>query len=198
MYIDARGQECPRPVIHAKKALEGNAMDPVTVAVDNALAVENLEKMSLELGHSAQSRQLAGDHFEVTITPEGAKAPDHPTTPAALPVEGAYTVLVASHAMGSGDDTLGAALMKGFLFALTELPQPPERLIFLNGGARFTCEGSPSLPDLEALEQKGCRIHTCGTCLNFYRLEDTLRIGGVSNMYEIAGFLARAEKVIRP
>lgn len=36
----------------------------------------------------------------------------------------------------------------------------------------------------------------CGTCLNFYNLTDQLKIGTVSNMYEIVERMKLADKVI--
>ena len=39
---------------------------------------------------------------------------------------------------------------------------------------------------------------TCGTCLNFYGLQDKLAVGSVTNMYSIVEKLAGASKVIKP
>ena len=70
-------------------------------------------------------------------------------------------------------------------------------MLFFNGGAFLTCEGD-SVADLKLLESQGVEILTCGTCLDFYHLEDKLSVGGVTNMYAIVEKLAAAEKVIRP
>ena len=107
-------------------------------------------------------------------------------------------VAVDTDAMGRGSDELGRTLMKGFLFALGQLPQPPKTLLFYNGGAHLTCEGSASLEDLRALAEKGTEILTCGTCLNYYGLTEKLAVGGVTNMYAIVETLANAGKVIQP
>ena len=88
--------------------------------------------------------------------------------------------------------------MKGFLFALTQLRPLPDTVIFYNGGAALTTEGSASLEDLRTLEAQGVEIMTCGTCLNYYGLTERLAVGSVSNMYTIAETLAGAGKVIRP
>ena len=90
--------------------------------------------------------------------------------------------------------------MKGLLFALGQLPQPPKTLLFYNGGAHLTCEGSASLEDLRALAEKGRgpEILTCGTCLNYYGLTEKLAVGGVTNMYAIVETLANAGKVTQP
>lgn len=88
--------------------------------------------------------------------------------------------------------------MKGFIFALTQLEKLPKTILFYNGGAAITTEGSVSLEDLRSLEAQGVEIMTCGTCLNYYGLTDKLAVGSVSNMYTIVETLARAGKVIRP
>ena len=71
-------------------------------------------------------------------------------------------------------------------------------MLFYNGGARLTVEGSDSLEDLRALEERGVEILTCGTCLNYYGLTEKLAVGSVTNMYTIAEKLAGAGKVVRP
>jgi selenium metabolism protein YedF len=90
--------------------------------------------------------------------------------------------LVMSDKLGSGDDEAGAKLMKSFLYSLAREQRAPERVLFSNAGARLTCEGSESLDDLRMLAEKGVQIGTCGTCLEFYGLSDTLQVGGVGTM----------------
>jgi selenium metabolism protein YedF len=75
--------------------------------------------------------------------------------------------------------------MKGFLYAVSQLPELPKTILFYNGGARLTVEGSDSLEDLKNMEAQGVKIMTCGTCLNFYGLTDKLAVGEVTNMYSI-------------
>ena len=105
---------------------------------------------------------------------------------------------VDTDAMGRGSEELGRTLMKGFLFAVGQLPELPKTILFYNGGARLTTEGSDSLEDLKKMEAQGVEILTCGTCLNFYGLTDKLAVGSVTNMYTIVEKLAGAGKVIKP
>jgi len=48
------------------------------------------------------------------------------------------------------------------------------------------------------MEKKGIEILSCGTCLNFYGIKEKLRVGVVSNMYDIIESLIEADKVISP
>ena len=90
-----------------------------------------------------------------------------------------------------------------FVKTLKELDPRPERMIFANSGVRVTTEGSPPaggsdlIDDLKALERSGVEILSCGTCLDYYGLVDSLRVGRASNMYEIASSLLGAERVVK-
>jgi selenium metabolism protein YedF len=98
--------------------------------------------------------------------------------------------------MGSGNDDLGAILIKGFIYSLTELDKPPEAVLFFNSGVRLTTEGSTALEDLKKLEEKGTVISSCGTCLDFYKVKEKLAVGGVTNMYAIVEAMKEAGRLI--
>ena len=72
--------------------------------------------------------------------------------PAANTVSANTVVAVSSATMGHGNDELGKALMKGFIYALSQLEELPRTILFYNGGAHLTGEGSASLEDLKDLE----------------------------------------------
>jgi selenium metabolism protein YedF len=100
--------------------------------------------------------------------------------------------------MGIGDDTLGATLMKGFIYALSQQDTLPKTILFYNGGAKLTCEDAPTLEDLKSMEAQGVEIMTCGTCLNHYGLTDKLQVGTVTNMYVIAEKMTQADLIVKP
>ena len=100
--------------------------------------------------------------------------------------------------MGEGNEELGKVLIKGFIFALTQLEELPKTILFYNGGAKITAEGSESLEDLKTLEAQGVEIMTCGTCLDYYGLKEKLQVGTVTNMYSIVETMNHADKIIRP
>ena len=201
IVVDARGEQCPIPVVKATKALnEMKEPGTLEVHVDNETAVQNLLRMAAGRSCAAKSEKLAADHFLVTIDAA------HPQAPAAEPapiacrgdLRGSAVVAVGSATMGTGSDELGAILMKGFLYALSQQQELPATILFFNGGARLTTEGSASLEDLKNMEAQGVEILTCGTCLDFYGIKDKLCVGGVTNMYAIVEKLTGASKVIRP
>lgn len=89
-------------------------------------------------------------------------------------------------------------MIKGFIFAVTQLDKLPKTMLFYNGGATLTAEDSDSLEDLRSLEAQGVEIMTCGTCLDYYGLKEKLAVGTVTNMYSIVETMANAGKIIRP
>jgi hypothetical protein len=44
----------------------------------------------------------------------------------------------------------------------------------------------------------GVEIHLCATCVNYYKLEKSIDVGTLSNMYSIAEVMASAGNVIKP
>ena len=100
--------------------------------------------------------------------------------------------------MGNGNDELGEVLMKGFIFALTELDELPSTVLLYNSGVKLSTEGSKSIEDLKTLQAQGVEILSCGTCLNYYDLADKLEVGEVTNMYFIVEKMSQADKIIRP
>ncbi|MFV0413628.1 MAG: sulfurtransferase-like selenium metabolism protein YedF [Oscillospiraceae bacterium] len=198
-HINMLGQPCPIPVIQAKKALAKPQASGVEVLVDNVVAVQNLEKMAKGLGYTFDFSKQAEDHYTVSIAMNGAPPPVAEQAPAGTKEGGAaggLTVLVTTNQMGTGAEELGKILIKGFIFSLTELPETPEAVIFLNGGAHLTTEGANTLEDLKTLAGKGAKICTCGTCLNYYNLTEKLAVGEVVNMFTIASMLAAAGRII--
>jgi selenium metabolism protein YedF len=189
--IDVTGKPCPIPVIEAKKALrKAAAGEAVRVLVDNDISRQNLEKMAAGLGCPCSFETREDGNILVTIT-AAAQAAARP-----LAEDQGLVIAVGKNTMGAGNDELGAILIKGFIYALTELDKPPEALLFFNSGVRLTTEGSTVIGDLEKLREKGTVIASCGTCLDFYRLKDKLALGNVTNMYAIASAMAGAVRLI--
>lgn len=212
--VNAMGDICPIPVVKTKKALgELNGPGEIEVLVDNETAVKNVTKMARSSGAEAESEQLGDKQYRVLITvgEDAAEKLKNAKSPAVQPqgqtqqeaAAGCRTcvgtvVAVGSDRMGEGSEELGHILIKSFIFALTQLDDLPDKILFYNGGAKLTVEGSESLADLRTLEEQGVEIMTCGTCLDYYGIKDKLAIGGVTNMYSIVETLQSAMSVIRP
>ena len=197
--IDMLGQPCPIPVINAKQALAEQGIEGVIVLVDNEIAVQNLEKMARGYGLEFSYRAEGLARYSVTI---GGRVPADATSPSgdmkrvSPPASGGLVIMIGTDHMGEGSEELGRMLLKGFIFSLTQLETPPEAVIFLNGGARLTSEGSNVVPDLSTLWYKGVEILTCGACVNYYGLEASLAVGVITDMMTITERAASAERLV--
>lgn len=106
-------------------------------------------------------------------------------------------ILITSDKFGTGDDKLGTALMKSYLYALTENDVKPAKMFFINSGVKLTSSGTDVLESLNALKNSGVKIYSCGTCLDFYGLKEKLLIGEITNMYSIVENTNIASNVIK-
>lgn len=199
--IDARGDACPLPVVKAKRALAELERGTLEVSVDNETAVQNLTRFAQTKGHSVTSEKRSESEYRVSITKGRAVLEDTRTGDSQqIPVasDRQQVVVISADTMGSGDDALGKTLLKGFIFALTQLDTLPKTVLFYNGGVRLSCEGSESLDDLRALAAAGVEIASCGACLSYYGLTEKLAVGQITNMYAIVEAQMAASAILRP
>lgn len=200
--VDAVGKQCPVPVVEATRALRAmTESGTLEVLVDNEIAVQNLTRMAAGHHLEVKAEKRGEALFAVTVEVSGpvGEVPVEGAPLACIPdARGELVVAIDTDAMGRGSEELGRTLMKGFVFAVSQLPQLPKTILLYNGGAKLSVEGSDSLEDLKSMEAQGVEILTCGTCLNFYGLSEQLAVGSVTNMYAIVEKLAGAGKVIKP
>ena len=202
--VNAIGDACPIPVVKTLNAIKAlTAADVIETLVDNETAVQNLIRMADKKGCPVKSEKISDKEFKVTIEVGDAAlaAPvDTENVVCELPRTGKknIVVVISSKAMGHGGDELGTALMKGFIYALSQQEQLPTTILFYNGGANIPVEDSVSLEDLKNLEAQGVEILTCGTCLNFYGLTEKLAVGEVTNMYTIVEKMTGADLIVKP
>ena len=200
--VNAIGEACPIPVVKTRKAMETiKGSEMVETLVDNEIAVENLKKMAGQMGYQVKDQKLEEGKYSVQIMVTEAEKTENiqadicDCRPTAVSDK---VVVIRSNVMGEGDPELGKVLIKGFIYALSQQEELPKTILFYNGGAYLTCEGSASLDDLKELEHRGVKILTCGTCLNFYGLSEKLKVGEVTNMYEIAATMSKASLIVSP
>jgi selenium metabolism protein YedF len=193
--IDCRGLACPQPVIATKQALDQLKEGEMIVIVDNVSSCNNVEQFARSQGCSVEIKEQ-GQDFYLHIQKPSVEYEEKATGIALR--EKKVVVYIHSQFLGIGDEALGAILMKSFLKTLLEMEIKPSRLILINSGVRLSSEGSEVLETLQALSDKGVEILSCGTCLDFYGLKEKLKVGVISNMYDIAQSLLEADRLIRP
>ena len=181
--IDARGMDCPKPVIMTKKELDKLKDGSLTTIVDNDVARENVSKLAEGMGYKFHVDEKDGD-FYVKIDKDGSGVKNLKEDEKESSLKD-MTIGISSDTMGSGDEKLGSILMKSFIYTVSETEPYPSTIVFYNGGVKLTVEGSEVLDDLINLEKAGVEIISCGTCLDFLGLKDKLKVGTISNMYTI-------------
>ena len=190
--IDCRGMACPQPVVTAKKVLDESGGGEFILIVDNLAARDNVERFAQSQGALVDVESKGNDFF-LHIQKKGAC-----DLAGSVQKADKVVVYINSNLLGVGEEALGTILMRSFLKTLLDLKPIPSKLIFINSGVRLTSEGSEVLETLKALFEKGVEILSCGTCLDFYGLKEKLKVGVISNMYDIAQSLLEADRLIRP
>ena len=202
MKIDARNLTCPKPVVMTLEALPKLAAgESLEVVVNDEVAVGNLTRLAAQKDCELATA-VSGEETTLTLTPRNAvtanrSALDEAADICQIPDTSSSVVMFGSAAMGVGNDELGHVLVKGLIYALAHQDKVPRKMIFFNGGASLTCEGSESIDDLKELESRGTVVLTCGTCLDYLGIRDKLAVGGVTNLYEIAQTVASNPGVTR-
>ncbi|MCC3863984.1 sulfurtransferase-like selenium metabolism protein YedF [Terrisporobacter petrolearius] len=198
--VNAIGENCPIPVVKAKKAIDALTESAVVeISVDNEIAVQNVTKMVSQKNLESTYEKVSENHFVIKVQC-GEVVENKITEEVVCTVEKEekMVVVLSSDKMGEGDEELGKVLIKGFVYAITQLDKYPKAVLLYNSGVKLSAEGSDSIADLKMLEEHGVEILNCGTCLNFYNLQDKLQVGKVTNMYSIVEELAGATNIIRP
>lgn len=214
--LNCQGLSCPGPVLRVKKHIEEHSPTNLTVIVDNDAARENVSRFLSNAGyvvHSAKDGELwklearriqseVVSHVKVPAYPQSDSStkwlPKELAERAYEPETRRIAVLLTAPVIGSGDDELGAKLMKNFLATLPEIGKDLWRVILLNGAVRLATKDSPVLEQLTALSSDNVSILVCGTCLEHFGLMESKAVGETTNMLDVVTSLQLADSVIRP
>lgn len=202
MIIDAFGKPCPMPLVLAKKEIDAGNTN-LAVKVDNETAVKNLTRLGSKTGLGINVEKIDGG-YQVTFSEgEGLTAEEQARALETLGVDtqasigSGYAVFIGKDQVGAGDETLGQNLMKMALYTLSESDQVPASLLFMNAGVKLPASNEEQIIEsINALIDKGTMVLVCGTCLDYYKIKDQLKVGDISNMYDILERMQEASKVI--
>ena len=194
MYIEinAVGLACPKPVINTKKELDKIEEGIVVVTVDNDIAKQNILKLSNSLNCKAEIIKQEKDLISIEIK-KGENVIIEEKKQDELEDK---CIFISSDKIGNGIDELGAVLMKGFIYTLTESKPYPKSILLVNSGVKLTTENYDTVGNLKILEEAGVEILSCGTCLDYYGLKESLKLGSVTNMYTIVDIMKNSLQTI--
>ena len=194
MYIEvnAVGLACPKPVINTKKELDKIDNGIVVVTVDNDIAKQNILKLSNSLNCESKIIKEEKDLISIEIK-KGENVIIEEKKQEKLEDK---CIFISSDKIGNGNDELGAVLMKGFIYTLTESKPYPKSILLVNSGVKLSTENYDTIENLKILVEAGVEILSCGTCLDYYGLKESLKLGSVTNMYTIVDIMKNSLQTI--
>jgi len=190
--IDAKGLACPQPVVLTKQALDEISQGDMCVLVDNETARDNVSRLATSKGCSVCIIDKGESVFEILIKKEAAGA----ACPAPAETTEKIAYLFDADHIGSNME-LGKVLMNGFLSAMQNLQNKNCAIVLISKAVRLSTSGSYVLDVLKGLEGQGFSILICGTCLNFFKIRENVKVGTISNALEILECMTAAAKVIK-
>ena len=198
--VDTKGFTCPRPLIMLKEALlEVKAGDQLQVITDNDTSLKNLIAYLKDQGASPVVKTAGKVHTITTLRPDTKVENSDPAAYCSTEVfNNEYVVLLKSNLMGDGDPDLGKVLMETFMENLKLQDHLPTHVVLYNAGVKLAMKESPVCSSLSELEELGCRIMLCGTCVEHYGIQYDIGVGMISNMVSITEILIRTGHVITP
>ena len=196
--VNAFGLACPKPLMMAKAMIDEGARE-LSVHVDNEIAVKNVSRLAEKYGLNVAVEIIEGG-WSVNFS-EGdrsvAVAAAPAAAPACTPAGCGYAVFIGKDHVGEGDPQLGYNLMKMAIYTLSESEDVPASVLFMNSGVKLVAGDEQQIIDsVNKLIEKGAEVLVCGTCLDFHGLKEQLKVGEVSNMYDILGRMQEAAKTI--
>ena len=193
--IDARGLECPRPVILTRGEVE-NGAERIEVLVDNQVALDNVTRFLKNAGYAVQHPESdEGMKIQAFRAPEAAVGSQLPNR-MSFGEDGDYSLLILSDVMGGCSGGLGEVLMKSFLATLPSMKPLPKAIALMNEGIKLALPESSCSETLKGLSSEGVKILVCGTCTRHFDVTEQVAVGDISNMFEITEMIFGAAKPV--
>lgn len=105
-------------------------------------------------------------------------------------------IILTSKSLGHGSEELGKILMKFFLKSLSAAAAKPKAILLLSDAVHLACENSAALSSLTVLVEQGIKIFVDGTSVDYYQIEQKIKIGQVASMLAICGEIMNAGRII--
>ncbi len=108
--VDARGLNCPLPVVRTKKALEGIEEGELTVIIERPEGCQNVRRFAESQGCKVTIDEKDGLFYIHIHKEKAAKS--------FSPGQSKDVIFITTDRLGTGDQRLGEILMKAFLNTL--------------------------------------------------------------------------------
>lgn len=204
LHLEAKNLPCPEPLMLLKRTIEKNGSGKYSISLGNMAAEENISRFCNFSGYEILEKSKDGNEsiFYIQVNASNSeKSSEHaaqkPERHDVKHNEKTKTVvLIKTDCIGDAEPKLGALLMKGFLNTLSELLKTGDTLIFMNKGVYFVSDTSGVLEALKKIVEKDITILVCGTCIDYYGLNQKIVYGTISNMYEITEELLKGKTIV--
>jgi hypothetical protein len=104
-------------------------------------------------------------------------------------------LLIGGEGIGRGDENMGYEILMSLVESLGKRGDLPEAMVFWNMAVTLLAEGSPLVPRLKVLEEKGVKILAGRFCLTDLCIADTVAVGQAASMDEILDLLLRNDVI---
>lgn len=201
--VNTCGRQCPAPLIETKRALRNTETGGSFIVItDDKTSFNNIIRFLKDNNTQVTFKESDGI-WQLTVTRSATEsvevnAVEYCTAEIPHFSTGNFIIAFKSDKMGDGDPELGQLLMDNFIKAIKDLDILPQKIVFYNSGVKLGSEDSPMFDHLFQLEKMGVSLLFCGTCISHYSLEDKIKIGTISNMFEIVQVMASASNIVNP
>jgi selenium metabolism protein YedF len=196
MQIDARGKDCPIPVMMTEEALSKINEGIIEVLADNEESALNVSGYAAQHGMFAETTREGKDWKVKVVKGYTCKTgSESGVRSAELIKKKTLLLIIGTDSLGKDED-LGRKLVKGFFDTMKVHQQLPHTLFFLNAGVKLSTVNEETVPVLKELADLGVEIYSCGTCLKHYTLESELKVGKRGTTNQIVEGMQDFDKVV--
>lgn len=189
--LDLRNKSCPIPLVETRKFINDNKGVDFNIILDNEVSFLNIRKY-LENNKINYSSNKSGDNYVFEVIFDGNER----VSEKKFQINN-FCILIMSDLFGDGDEELSKALMKSYFYALDNSITLPSNIIFINSGVKLLVRDSGIIGNIQSLKNKGVSILACGTCTDFYKINEIIEVGEITNMHLIVEILNNSDNVIK-
>ena len=190
MKLNCCDLPCPQPVLKTKEALNSLKLgESLEILLNSSTSKDNVSRFLNSLKQNFNLSQN-GDFYEISLI-KSEYSCQNTQSKAKL-----ANKIIYLNESSAGSGTVGQSLLASFLGAFSQCEIKPKYVICVNDAVKISANrGHLAFRALNDLQNQGCEILSCGSCLQAYGLSDKLSIGRVSNAYEIANILLEYEQI---
>lgn len=188
----------PEPLRLVRRMVASGPPQSFRVVVDNLEARDNVAGFLLGEGYAVDAARLRGLWY-LSVRPKAIplKAESGRIAAPAPGRESRIMIMLLSNTLGSGDDQLGASLMRGFIRSLADFGANLWRIALINSAVKLSALNSPVLHYLHEYERNGVDILVCKECAFHYGLQSSSVVGAFCDMRGIISSMQTAGRVLR-